>query len=237
MTALENGYEEQLYLERQGLKCIIYISFLHFQCLSQYNTLLVLFYIPEGNSSIFQCTNIWQSLHCWLSLFLKHDCLGKMCGHFTYRIFQGKTVSSLLFIFISFLGGGKKEVALFVSVCVSVCACVFISKAVIFNPFFQSFFLQHETFGSNTLVETVHSVTRVAFSKSKTEERHENRTKEIKTLDMPQLSYAAVRNLIILSHRIMCPSEIILDQMFQTNDLQLIIFNNCCTLWLDLCFR
>lgn len=66
-------------------------------------------------------------------------------------------------------------------------------------------------FSLNTVVEAVHSETLVAFSKFKTEEYHENRTKEIKTLDMPQLSYAAVRNLIILSHRIMCPSEIILD--------------------------
>lgn len=103
------------------------------------------------------------------------------------------------------------------SSCLYVCArahmrvCI-ISCAVIFNPFLSIIiFPQTWNISVYHAAQAAQGETLVAFSKSKTEEYHEDRTKEIKTLDMPQLSYAAVRNLIILSHRIMCPSEIILD--------------------------
>lgn len=98
-----------------------------------------------------------------------------------------------------------------VHACDSVGMCGWSAKLSFLILFFPSFLLQYETSQSKTLVEAAHSEILIAFSKSKTEQCHKERTKEIKTLAMPQLSYAAVRNLIILSHRIMCPSEIILD--------------------------
>lgn len=121
----------------------------------------------------------------------------------------------LTLCFIRFLSSPfplRRGVAAFMCVHVHTCVCVLLAVLSFLILFFQSsFFPQTWNISVYHAAQAAHGETLVAFSKSKTEEYHEDRTKEIKTLDMPQLSYAAVRNLIILSHRIMCPSEIILD--------------------------